>query len=57
MAQEVFVGILQHGPLQTEVVSDRSFQSYFEILIEKEVSLFNITYLEQLCDCLPDDIR
>ena len=38
-------------------VEDRSFQSYFNTLIEEEVSLFNIHYLKQLCSVFPEDVR
>ena len=36
---------------------DHSFQSYFDKLVDEEVSLFNITYLEKLCRIFPDDVR
>ena len=38
---------------------DHSFRSYFNKLADMEVSLFNITYLEELCRGigLPDDVR
>ena len=36
-------------------LSDDSFQSYFSTLIDEEVSLFNITYLDELCAIFPDD--
>ena len=55
-AQEVFVGATKRM-LTTGIVSDHSFQHYFEKLIEEEVSLFNITHMKQICDYLPDDIR
>ena len=38
-------------------LSNCSFHSYFNTLLEKEVSLFNIIYLDELCNVLPDDIR
>lgn len=38
-------------------LSDCSFLSYFNTLKEEEVSLFNITYLDESCKVFPDDIR
>ena len=43
--QETFVGMLQ-GILHRAFTS---FQECFDTLIEEEVSLFNITYLKQIC--------
>ena len=36
---------------------DRSFQSYFNKVVDEEVSLFNITYLQNCCDIFPADVR
>ena len=36
---------------------DHSFQSYFNILVDEEVSLFDITYLETFCSFFPADVR
>ena len=36
---------------------DRSFLSYFNTVVDNEVSLFNITYLEIFCDIFPADVR
>ena len=36
---------------------DHSFQSYFNILVDKEDSLFNIDYLEIFCSFFPADVR
>ena len=44
--------VLIHG----ELGSDRNFQSYFDTLVEEEVSLFNVTYLKQMCDIFPEDV-
>ena len=54
-AQEEFVEILP-GLLRRSLGPDRSFQSCFNTLVEKEVSLFNITYLKQICEIFPDNI-
>ena len=53
-AQEVFKKTLPG--LLRGLGSDRTFQSYFDTLVDEEVSLFNVTYLEQICDIFPDDI-
>ena len=50
-AQEELVETLPRL-LHGELGSDRNFQSYFDTLVEEEVSLFNVTYLEQLCALL-----
>ena len=39
-----------HGP-------EHNFQSYFNKLVDEEVSLFNITYLKDLCRIFPADVR
>ena len=54
-AQEVFVKFVKN-------ILDRaltSFQECFDTLIEEEVSLFNITYLKQICTkpVFPKDVR
>lgn len=54
-AQEEFVETLP-GLLRRSLGPDRSFQSCFNTLVEKEVSLFNITYLKQICEIFPDNI-
>ena len=36
--------------------SDCSFKSYFDTLVDEEVSLFNVTYLKQVCDIFPQDV-
>ena len=53
-AQKAFVETLQL--MLDKKLSDCSFQSYFSILVEEEVSLFNITYLDELCAVFPDDV-
>ena len=35
---------------------EHNFQSYFETLVEEEVSLFNVTYLKLICDKFPEDV-
>ena len=54
-AQEEFVAFLPR--LFHRAVEDHSFQSHFNILVEEEVSLFNIFYLKQLCSIFPEDVR
>ena len=54
-AQEEFVETLP-GLLHRGLGSERNFQSYFDTLVEEEVSLFNITYLKQICDIFPENI-
>ena len=52
-AQEAFVGTIQR-------ILHRAFDSFqecFNTLIEEEVSLFNITYLRQICIVFPDSVR
>ena len=39
--------------LTTRAIDDR--RSYFEILVEEEVSFFNTHYLKQLCTKYPED--
>ena len=54
-AQETFVGMLQGILLRTFA----SFKECFDTLIEEEVSLFNITYLKQICtqSVFPENVR
>ena len=54
-AQEEFVETVP-GVIHRELGPDHSFQSYFNTLIDEEVSLFNVTYLKILCDIFPDDV-
>ena len=54
-AQEEFVEMLPEV-IHRELGPDHNFQSYFSILKDEEVSLFNITYLELFCDYFPDDV-
>ena len=55
-AQEKFVVIVSRV-ICRELGPDHSFQSYFNTLIDEEVSLFNITYLKILCDKFPAEVR
>ena len=55
-AQKKFVDTLP-GLLGRSLGPDHSFQSYFNILVDEEVSLFNITYLQNCCDIFPADVR
>ena len=53
--QEVFVKMVKK-------ILDRAFTSFqecFDTLIEEEVSLFNITYLKQICtqSVFPENVR
>ena len=44
--------------LQILLVDGRlDFSKCFESLIEKEVTLFNITYMEKLCKIFPENVR
>ena len=36
---------------------DHSFHSYFNKLVDEEVSLFNVTYLKLLCHIFPADVK
>ena len=36
--------------------SEHNFQSYFDNLVEEEVSLFNVINLKRICDIFPKDI-
>ena len=54
-AQEEFVETVS-TLIQKELGPDHSFQSYFNTLIDEEVSLFNITYLKRLCQYFPNDV-
>ena len=56
-AQETFVETLPTLITGKELPSDHSFKSYFKMLIDEEVSLFNITYLDKFCKIFPADIR
>ena len=52
-AQEEFIKTLP-GLLRRRLSSD--FQSCFDTFINEEVSLFNITYLKQICNIFPEDV-
>ena len=55
-AQKKFVDTLP-GLLGRSLGPDHSFQSYFNIIDDEEVSLFNINYLKTFCYIFPDDVR
>ena len=55
-AQKKFVDTLP-GLLGRSIGPDHSFQSYFNKLVDEEVSLFNITYLKKLCCIFPADVK
>ena len=55
-AQKKFVDTLP-GLLGRSLGPDHSFQSYFNKLVDEEVSLFNITCLKKLCRIFPADVR
>ena len=55
-AQKKFVDTLP-GLLGRSPGPDHSFQSYFDKLVDEEVSLFNITYLKKLCRIFPADVK
>ena len=53
-AQKALVEFLPRlFPNKKELVS---FNSWFDVLIEEEISLFNVHYLKQICSILPQDI-
>ena len=54
-AQKEFVKFLPRL-LERNFDSDQTFQLLFHILIEEEVSLFNIHYLKQICHKFPEDV-
>ena len=54
-AQEEFVKFLPRL-LERNFDSDQTFQLLFNILIEEEVSLFNIHYLKHICRKFPEDV-
>ena len=54
-AQKEFVKFLPRL-LERNFDSDQTFQLLFNILIEEEVSLFNIHYLKQICRKFPEDV-
>ena len=54
-AQEELVETLPRL-VQRGLGSDCSFKSYFDTLVDEEVSLFNVTYLKQVCDIFPQDV-
>ena len=41
---------------KVHVNEDFSFQAHFQILVDKEISLFNIYYLKQVCRKFPEDV-
>ena len=55
-AQKKFVESLAK-PLGRSLGPDHSFQSYFNILVDEKLSLFNITYLELIDYIFPADPR
>ena len=36
---------------------DSSFQTYFQTLIDEEISLFNVFYLKRICNKFPEEVR
>ena len=54
-AQKKFVEFLPRL-LRRNFSSDPTVWLLFEILIEEEVSLFNIYYLKQICRKFPEDV-
>ena len=54
--QEEFVKTLPRL-LHRELSSDLNFQACFDMLINEEVSLFNISYLKHFCIIFPQDTR
>ena len=54
-AQEEFVETLPRL-LRRRLGSDCTFQSYFDTLVDEEVSIFNVTHLKLICDIFPEDV-
>ena len=54
-AQKKFVELLP-GLVGRSLGPDHSFQSYFNKLVDEEVSLFNVTYLQNLCCMFPANV-
>ena len=54
-AQEKFVEIVP-TVLGRQLSSDLNTQSYFDTLVEEEISLFNVNYLIQICVVFPKDV-
>ena len=54
-AQKKFVDTLP-GLLGRSLGPDHSFQSYFNIYVDEELSLFNINYLKTFCYIFPADV-
>ena len=55
-AREEFVKTLPRLLHRGSDSSDQNFQSDFDTLVEEEVSLFNVTYLKQICEIFPEDV-
>ena len=55
-AREEFIETLPRLLHRGSDSSDRNFQSDFNTLVEEEVSLFNVTYLKQICEIFPEDV-
>ena len=56
VAQKVFVDTLPML-LGRSLGPDHSFQSYFNKVVDEELSLFNITHLVKLCDIFPARVK
>ena len=54
-AQQKFVELLP-GLVGRSLGSDHNFESCFNKLVDEEVSLFNIVYLQNLCRLFPTDV-
>ena len=54
-AQEKFIEIVP-TVLGRPLSSDLNTQSYFDTLVEEEISLFNVNYLKQICVIFPKDV-
>ena len=53
-AQEEFIGTAK--TILGRELSSSDFQTCFDTLVDKEVSLFNITYLKEICEIFPEDV-
>ena len=56
-AEKNFVDTLPRLLGKSSLGPNHSFESYFNKLVDEEVSLFNITYLKSLCRIFPADVK
>ena len=54
-AQENFIEIVP-TVIGRALSLEHNFQAYYDILVNEEISLFNVTYLLHICVVFPDEI-